>query len=74
MLYVFLAVATVIVPGAFALGLVFGSKWECDRCARLAAQSFNEKNLSPTARRIYCSITSGHEELISEEKFFGKEK
>jgi membrane protein DedA with SNARE-associated domain len=56
-----------------AIGYATGRAKERRRCGRLCEQSFGNKQLSATARRIYRSILDGRTTLISEDEFFGKE-
>jgi hypothetical protein len=65
------AVAALIL--GLAIGNATGREKERRRCERLCEQSFGNKQLSATARRIYRSILDGRTTLISEDEFFGKE-
>lgn len=67
-----LVVASLIIGACF--GNMRGRLRERERCQRLCEQSFQGKTLSATARRIYCSVMRGHDNLISVDEFFGPEE
>jgi hypothetical protein len=56
----------------YYFGLSIGRKRERHRCENLCRQSWeNHKKMSPTVRRVYCSIANGDTELVSDSAFFG---